>query len=441
MKKTFLTGLSVVLAGAFTLTAFGCGGAKRDKSKINDFEPSYYSSCRILESIDWVGQVTGEKSISQTYTRFNVGGCDLGVPLYNSKNDTMYVFFGDTFMGHTELAGDWRSNVCLMSKDFNLSDGIYFDTAVMDEKTENRARAIIDGLHQDGIEITKIPTGGIEVNGNLYMFFFDKNSWSVTREYSMNYGGCVKSSDNGKTWEKLHELTWADHLEIRQTGQLSKTKLEWLINLDIDNRESDKSGDIDVSEHVGYYFTQIAPVDGKDGYVYILGEGGYRTYGIKLGRVKKENFEKFNEYEYFVGTETDGTPVWEKGFEGLEIADYSDDAFIINGACGEHSVAYNAYLKKWIVSYLSMGNGLAFRLADNIWGPYGEEYVVYSGKDAASVLPADLGERGGLYGSFIHEEWMEGNGRVMYMVCSYYKPYYNAFMLRLQFPESLKAEA
>ena len=435
MKTRFLKIFSAVLVSVLTCSFIACGGAKRDKSKINDFELSYYTKSDYIESIDWIGQITGEDCDNKTYSRFNVGGCDLGIPVYNSKNDTMYVFFGDTFMSHTQMSGDWRSNVCLTSKDFDLHDGLTFDGAIMDKEKENCARAIIDGLHQDGVEVTKIPTGGIEINGNLYMFFFDKNSWSVGKQYSMNYGGCVKSTDNGKTWEKFYELTWADHLEVQKTGQLSKTKLEWLINLDIDNKESDKSGDIDITEHVGYYFTQIAPVDGKDGYVYILGEGGYRETGIKLGRVKKENFEKFNEYEYFVGTEANGNPVWEKGFQGLETADYSDDAFIINAKCGEHSVMYNEFLKKWLVTYLGT-SGIVMRIADNIYGPYSREIPILEYSDVGQVCPKGY-QLTSIYGGFMNEEWTEGNGRVMYVTFSQYKPFYNSSLLRIQFYEDM----
>ena len=59
-----------------------------------------------------------------------VQGTDLGIPFYNSKNNTMYVLFGDTF-GRTkpksktveEDDAHWRSSVMAISKDYDLSDG------------------------------------------------------------------------------------------------------------------------------------------------------------------------------------------------------------------------------------------------------------------------------------------------------------------------------
>ena len=440
MKNKTIMMLSMALSSVLFLSAFTGCAPKRDKSKINDFEISYYSRSDYIESIDWVGQVTGEESISKTFSRFNVGGTDLGIPLYNSKNDTVYVFFGDTFMAHSQMSGDWRSNVCLTSKDYNLSDGLYFDGAVMDEKQENRARAIIDGLHSDSHEMTKIPTGGIEINGNMYMFYFSKNTWTGENKYSMNYGGCVKSADNGKTWERVYDLSWADHGDITGLGRngLAASKLQDLINLDVNNRFPE--GEVNVYDHVGFYFTQIAPVDGRDGYIYILGEGGYRTEGIKLGRVLKENFEKFEEYEYYIGTDGNGDPIWEKGIEGLQACDASDSAFIIGSKsirCGEHSVMYNEFLDQWLVTYLA-SSGIVMRMAQNIWGPYSQEIPILGYSDVANICPVGY-QLTSIYGGFMNSEWVEGNGQVVYMTFSQYSPFYNSSLLRVQFYEDMKA--
>ena len=435
MNKKLLTALSAGLVGVVSCTSLmGCGG--RDKSKINDFEISYFTEADDIESVDWVGLITGEESENQTYSKYLVGGTDLGIPVYNSKNDTMYLFFGDTFMANKTMEGDWRSNVCFTSKDWNLSDGLTFNGALTDPKNDQRATSIIDGIHQDGInEVTKIPTGGIEINGTMYMFYFSKFSWKNPKEDSMNYGGCVKSTDNGKTWERVYDLTWANHLEkpANKTG-LNTSKLEDLINYDINNRPG--GGDISLEDHVGYYFTQVAPIDGKDGYVYILGEGGYRTFGMKLGRVKKADFEKFEEYEYFVGTDDNDDPIWEKGIEGLQTCDASDSAFVIaNDNCGEQSIMYNQFLKKWVVTYLN-STGIVLRTADNIWGPYSEAQTVLGYTSVSSVCPTKY-QLTSIYGGFTHEEWVEGNGRVMYMTFSQYQPLYNSSLLRVQFYEDM----
>ncbi|MBE5757198.1 MAG: DUF4185 domain-containing protein [Clostridiales bacterium] len=436
MKNKFLKCLSLILIGSM-LTMIGC------KSPATVFEPSYYANSRqnLMESIDYIGLVTGEESINKTMTNYKFGGTDLGIPVYNSKNDTMYVFFGDTFRNPVTMGGDWRSNVCLTSKDYNLVDGLSFNGAVPFE--DGMAKQVAWALHEDEWEITKIPTGGIEIDGTLYMFFFSKYSWNdktMNRNDSMNYGGCVKSTDNGETWERVFDLTWANHSEL-QDGHagLYSIILEELINMN--NYGTEYVGDVKLAEHVGYYFTQIMPIDGKDGYIYILGEGGYRDGGIKLGRVLKENFEKFNEYEYFTGFDAENNPVFEKGYEGLRKADESDDAFIIggkNGKCGEHSIMYNQYLQKWVVTYIT-GNadgtnkaGIVLQTADNIYGPYDKQNILLGVDDVNKVCPEGYREKS-IYGGFMHEKWTEQDGKVMYVIISQYAPIYNSSLLRVQF--------
>ena len=433
--KRFTKLLSLILVGGLVAT-MGCGGVK----------PKYYANNTqtLMESVDYVGLITGENSKNKTMTNYKFGGTDLGIPVYNSVNDTMYVFFGDTFRYPETMGGDYRSNVCLTTKDYKLSNGLKFDGAT--PYADGMAKEIAIALQEDYREKTKIPTGGIEIDGTLYMFYFSKYSWDTTtmnRRDSMNYGGCMKSTDNGATWERVYDLTWANHLEL-QAGHrgLPGAYLEELINLGPDAFGGlIEIGNLKLAEHVGYYFTHIFPIDGKDGYIYIFGEGGYRDEGIKLGRVKKENFENFNEYEYFTGY-SNGEPVFEKGYEGLRKADESDEAFVIGsktGKCGEHSIMYNPYLQKWIVTYIT-GNadktgkaGIVLQTADNIYGPYDTKQNILLGvDDVAKIFPKGQQDTS-IYGGFMHEKWTEENGKVMYVVVSQYAPIYNSTLLRVQF--------
>ena len=381
-----------------------------------------------LNSVSYVGLITGEDSINKTLSSAGVGGTDLGVPLYNSQNDTMYIFFGDTFENGSILEGNWRSNVCFTSTDKDLSDGIEFNGAIVNNK--GVAKNIAHSFHRNFFEMTKIPTGAIEIDGVMYMFYFSKYSWDNDPRDSMNYGGCVKSSDSGQTWERVYDLSWVNHTtDPADTNEgLSIPVLSILVNAD--NSLNLNRGNIDIGTHFGYYFTQISPIDGKDGYIYILGEGGYRTEGIKLGRVLKENFENFEEYEYFNGYNDAGEVIWLKGSEGCKTVCDNPEAFIINDICGEHSVMYNEYLGKWVVTYLST-EGLVLRVSDNIWGNYGEEIIVMAYWDVETICPEGY-RLTSIYGSFVHEKWTEGNGKTMYMVFSQYTPLYNSTLLKIE---------
>ena len=51
----------------------------------------------MIEKVEVLGFVTGKNSKNDTLSRFRVGGTDLGMPLYNSATNEMFLAFGDTF--------------------------------------------------------------------------------------------------------------------------------------------------------------------------------------------------------------------------------------------------------------------------------------------------------------------------------------------------------
>ena len=414
--------ISILLGACFPLACFaGCGGngasggdgGEDGMNGGGTNEGEYLSYNEDVLNVEWLGMLTGPESANRTDMEYVVGGTDLGIPVYNSKNDTMYLFFGDTFQNEKNQTGYWRSNVVGLSKDYDLSDGLTFDSFLAG--SSGIAKAVIDGHHADGFEMTKIPTGAVEVDGVLYMFYFSIRTWNPN---SMNYGGAVKSTDNGETWERVYDMTWVDHDEGGYSADIAR-----LVNEDIDLQEN--GGNIDIAGRAGNTFTQIFPIDGKDGYIYILGEGKYRQGGIRMGRVKKENIEVFEEYEYFNGIEN-GQPVWLKGSEGLAVIEESKKSYIIADHCSEQSCMYNEYLQKWMVVYLhNNGDGIVYREADNIYGPYSEPklLVPYSYPFANGVSS--------IYGGFVHEKYTEQNGKVFYMTISQWMPVYNSSLVKI----------
>ena len=79
-----------------------------------------------IKDISFVSTVTGADSKSRT-DEMTVGGCDLGFPLYNESNDTMYLGFGDSFTSPLQ-SGRWRSNTVALSTDENFADGLDIDS-------------------------------------------------------------------------------------------------------------------------------------------------------------------------------------------------------------------------------------------------------------------------------------------------------------------------
>ena len=387
----------------------------------------------MVEKVEVLGFLTGKNSKNDTLSRFRVGGTDLGMPLYNSVTNEMFLAFGDTFSDpfgsdkpHLNFKRRWRSNtLAKIQLSDTYKDGISIIDFLKDEKT-NIAKSIIQGHHtldHENVEVTKIPTGMIEVNGILYMFYFSIRTWKPVA--IMNYGGCLKSTDNGKTWNRVYSLTWVD-----ETTNEFDERVNNLINEPASNTPHklhfvNSKKKIDVADHKANSFTLNFPVDGKDGYIYIFGECGYRKRGIRLARVLKENIEDIYSYEYMVDTNEQQEPIWVKGKEGIKLQRQNVNSYLITNPSGEMSVAYNKYLNKWLLFKITEdGNQVVFYQSDNVYGPYSKATEVIKNNDA--MLPNSI-----IYAPLTHERLFEEDGKIMNILLSLWLPHYNPVVLRV----------
>ncbi len=336
---------------------------------LNDPNDEY--NLNIVKNVRLVETITGEYSINQTKTNYQVGGTDLGIS-FNDENQT-YIAFGDTFQNEG-MHGIWRSNVMAVTTDTDYSDGILFDTMI---SLPNRslAKELIPGQKVDNIEMTKIPTGGIALNDALYMPFMSVKHWGLPGEWELNYGAVAKSVDQGETWEILEDLQWP--------------------------------GDS--------HFGQMAPVLHED-YVYVFGITGGRKDPLKLMRVLAEDYENFDAYEYFMGRDEDGNPIYEAGEENIYEA-----AVLIDGAVGEMSIIYSEYLEEWIITYMDGKADMVIASSPNIDGPYSNPVVIA----AQSDFP-------GLYGAFMNPLWVSDDGTKVGFLLSLWDPVYNVVMMEME---------
>lgn len=370
---------------------------------------------RLVDNVENLGFATGKDSPGVT-TEFDVGGTDLGFPVYIPEINKTYYFFGDTFT--SGQSGHWRSNVMGISEDDNLSDGLTLSSFV--STPSGYTTYAINGHHDNsGVnEVTKIPTGVIDIDGVLYMYYFSMWNWDAPGDNKMNYGGCIKSSDYGQTWERIYDLTW-----VNPDSGNSKEKIQILINETADNEVG--GGNISIDDHYGFDMTQIFPVDGKDGYIYLFLEGGYRNHGVKLARVLKENIEVFNEYEYFTKLDSDGNPVYKKGKQGISYLKGKSSTQLVSNPFGEMTAFYNAYLKKWCMM-TATGSSIMMFLSDNIYGPYNTRCVIFP--SSSPVVPV-----GSIYAPMSIEQMQEEGGKIMYLLTSTWLPYYNPSFIKVTF--------
>lgn len=386
-----------------------------------------------INKVEINGFLTGKISKNDTLKRFRVGGTDLGMPLYDSVNNEMYLAFGDTFADpygpdkiNLRFKYRWRSNtICKIQLEDSYRDGIKILDFYKDKKT-NIAKVITQAHHtknDEFVEVTRIPTGLIEVNGIFYMYYFSIRSWRPVSV--MNYGGCIKSSDCGKTWERVYDLTWIDETTTQYDEQTEKLINEPIRTVPGKGKFINRKPKIDFDKHKGHFYTLSFPVDGKDDYIYLFGECGYRKYGIKLARVLKENIEKFDEYEYMVDTDSNNLPIWVKGVEGLRQQKYNPNSYLISSPSGEMSVAYNKYLNKWLLFKIFDGDKVVMYASDNVYGPYGKAEVVLD--RSHPDLPNPI-----IYAPLTHEKLFEEDGKIMNILVSQWLPHYNPIIVRVE---------
>lgn len=380
---------SVILA-TIALCLTSCNKTYRP----NDYElfaniPVY---SEIIESIDYTAMVTGVNAPVDTKARWKIGGTDLGFPYYDEKSKNMFYLFGDTFAEvRSSSSLFWRSNVLGYSRDLDLSNGISFDGFIIDD-SQNMAKEVIPSPHNPngvGGEITAIPTGGIIINDNHYVFVMSINEW-LEVGWDVNYCACWKSTDGGKTFAMVPNLLW------NGSSRAKRLYTEYRCEITYEG----------TAAHINDNFMQIFPYQIND-YVYIMGIPSGRFGGAKLGRVKIDKFEDFTAYEYYTGKDEEGTPLWEKGTLGLQALIENDDSYVVEPQVGEPGISYSTYFGKHMLSYYS-NNKIVFRLSENLidWSDY--------------VIVATSEEFKTLYGGFTHQKFEQKQGKIQYFLVSQY---------------------
>ncbi len=359
-----------------------------------------------IKSVEIQGWLTGPEAATNTQSQFGLGSTDLGIPIYDDSSNRMYFAFGDSYSGsYTQGAvrsGNWASNVFGYTSDLNAGDGVTFD-GFLNNKGKN-AQIIPSYAKADKYsEWTIIPTGGIVINKTIYVYCMSVRVWGESGIWTINYNTCYKSSDDGATWSRIKDLTWARSSNEDQVIKTSGFTKEELAN------------------RVTKNFLQIFPIfSSEDNYVYIYGVGEGRTEGMKLARVRPENIESFSEYEYFEKVNDDNTPSFIKGVNGLKEVSESDECYIIDPQCAEPSVMYNKYLNKWVVMTMRGNRQLYMHLADKPWGNFDKAILLCNQVNYPSH-----------YGGYVHEKFTEQDGKVMYVFLSLWDKY-NVRILKVE---------
>jgi D-arabinan endo alpha-(1,5)-arabinofuranosidase len=331
-----------------------------------------------------VAALTGTQSINETEARYQVKGTDLGI-MWIDERGQILTAFGDTFgAGWTGFGSgssvdpatvDWRSNTLARSHDHNPGDGMSFDFVT---DRPGHAKELLSSLKQDGVEITKIPTGGVNVGGRNYLAYMSVRKFTEPAHWITNHSGIAYSDDGGQTWT-----------EAPGARRLNTAALD------------DK-------------FQMIAYAR-RDGFVYAFGTPNGRFGDAHVARVLEQRLLDTSAYEYWTGTG------WQPGSSAIA-------APIVTGPVGELSVRYDPALKSWEMMTITtwetgtvekVRGAIVVRLAPQPTGPWGAPITVATYKEYPS-----------LYGGFLHPD---SKGSDLFFTMTQYDRY-NVSLMHARLP-------
>ena len=323
--------------------------------------------------VEEIASMLGPDSTNPWLADMGAYGGDLGMPV--KVDDKIIYLFGDTFSGDNRT-GLWSSNFAAVSTDYNFADGITFDSAV--SKNGIMIKPIAQGKHNDNnefdkeTEVTKIPTGGIQIGEYVYVFYMSVRYWGGSTGWLVTYNQCIKSkSDDLINWEDVTSLRWNDE--------------------------------------EAYNFGQIYPFkDPNSDYIYLYCIPGGRTSSCCLARTKAAYFEDRDKVEYLVSKDT-----WVEGDDGL-LALKDNPYYIANGRIGEPCVCFNPYLNKYMLTFTASRGGKSavyMLLSSSPDQEFTEERILFDN---------DIFH---YYGAFLIPDMLEENGKVFYVVSSRWETY------------------
>ena len=338
-----------------------------------------YSLSPIIAYVHDLGYLTGPESPNHDLlVSVGIRGTDLGIPV--RYQDEMVILYGDSVpaSGFSPSVGNWFSNFVARTQDTEYHKGLLFDAVTTNEAgvvqpfAQGAHDANVADEHSDNPnrEVTKIPTGGIAIGDDFYVFYMSVRYWGLPGQWFVTYNQLLKSSDDLQTFTPVEGMVF---------------------------HESE-------APNFGQVFVVEDPHDEET--VYLFGKPGGRSGGTVLARTMKSHFEDRSQIEYYLGND-----VWMRGDEGLAALS-ANPYYVIQPPCSEMSVMYNAYLGQWMAVYLR-NSQIVMQTADTVTGPFTNTQII-----------TNADRYTGLYGGFVHETFTRFDGQIFYLQLSLWHPDY-----------------
>ena len=344
-------------------------------------------------------QFTGEfdrerqqPTLNRTESRFGVVGTDLGSSFEHGGK--IYFLFGDTW-GRRRNEGN-RDDSIAYSEDTHPEDCLTLQFVM-------GANGLYLSPQVPGISLRafEVPTGGFSYNEAMYVFFTTDHS----EQRVMGRSILARSTDNAQSFEYLYDVSRDKFINIAPV----------IIN------NSDIPG-LPMSEGQG---------------LLLWASSTYRESDPYLAYIPLSTVEDRETMRYFSGFDaSSGQPRWS--------THESEAVPLFSHPCiGELSVAWNPYLRKWLMLYnCANPRGINFRVTDQPWGPWSEAQVLFHPwedngychfmhvswdyRNCDSVHdPGREREWGGEYGPYMIPRFTQGDAThtTIYYVMSTWNPY------------------
>lgn len=309
----------------------------------------------ITQQATKISQLTGDydrhlnkPTLSQTHTRYRIEGTDLGIPFQDGE--TTWLLFGDTWGPKSGL-----HNVIGYTKDETPEDGLKLDF-VTDEVGRYQG-IMIPGVSTTGA--FEVPTGGMVINNEFYIWITTDHSEAVTMGRSV-LATATRENMMKAQFSKVYDLSTSKFINV----------------FPVRIKNSD--------------WNFLPPHEGEG--LLLFASGSYRKSHVYLAYQPVSGIKSKNSIRYFAGMK-DEKPLWNKNEKDAQPIFRLSDPGV-----GELSASYNKFIKKWILMY-NHGDprGINLRTSDTPWGPWSEPQVIFR-----------PWEDGG-YCHFIHTDWRFDN--------------------------------
>lgn len=338
----------------------------------------------VIADVRMIARITGDAlpsdtvpSPNNTGTDYDVYGTDLGI-MWHMTDDRFGIFFGDTngtgFEAYRNGGNgtNWRSNVLAFSNDTELENGLTINGMFLDG--DGKADEVCaGGKSSPDVYQTSIPTSAIRAADTDCVHIMNIYNWGGEHgRWITNYSTLYTSEDDGKTWERCEEVTFAPDS----------------------------------------HFSQIAYAK-REGIVYMLGTQSGRGDDAYLARFNETDIKNLEAYEYWNGD----SQKWVQGDEAAATP-------VLGGPVGEASLMWHKKFKRWIVTYNYDPNYDDNRLTKSHAILYRTSSDLINWSEPGILAEADVYP--GLYCAFMHP--LKDNDDTLWFVMSLW-PQYNTFLM------------